>query len=195
MPLYVAPDGTVLDDSWSILAMCLEEVPPDLRALLNERVGVPARAIFSSYLLSPTMAPAFKAMGLGAPVSWVQRRMWGVASPTIAKKMHEMTIPNAEYIPAQKKVLDEALSELERLLPGGPFAPGPGGRPSASAIALSSLLALVLLPDEYTGGFLHLAPIEEWPEEAQELFKAYRERPAGRFVMEMYRSRMDSRKV
>lgn len=190
-PLYEAPDGTVLDDSWSILAMCLEEVPQDLRALLNEKVGGPARAIVYSYMLSPEMAPAFEAMGMNAPVSWLQRRIWSVANPTIAKRMREGLVVNDEYIAAQKKMLEEALDEVERLLPGGPFAPGPNGRPSASAIALSALLAPMLMPDEYTGGFFEMTPMEQFPEDAQALFKAHRERPAGRFVMEMYKKRMD----
>lgn len=201
VPLYIAPDGKILDDSWQILSYARGSVPADLQELLNNRVGPQARALVYSYLLAPENVHLFKAIGAQAPVSWWQRWLWPIASGTIAGKTFEMMVRNDAHVAEQKQILFKALDEVDALIqqiPRGPFAPSPDGKPSAPAIALSSLLAPLTSVDSYTGGYHDviecIGGLQAYPAGLQDLIKEISERPCGRFVLETYKKRMDFQK-
>ena len=85
--------------------------------------------------------------------------------------------------------LEEAIVKLEAELakPGSCFKASNPDQLTASAVALAALFAPAVLPPEYTGGLIPEMKLESFSPSHQQRINSWRERPLGKFTLEVYR--------
>ena len=189
-PLYVTAEGCILDDSWQILDLAnLGSVPEEMKSILNYEIGPQIRSIVYSDVLRPEKDGDFHGMGQQCPVSWWQRWLWGLGGfrRKVADAMSEKMVGDEEQ---QKKTLQDFENaiqkvEVELSKSNGCFKGAPENL-TAPGLALAALFAPAVCPPEYTGGLVpDLLP--HFSESSQKLIQGWRERPIGKFTLEVYR--------
>mmetsp|Transcript_47048 Transcript_47048/g.87970 ORF Transcript_47048/g.87970 Transcript_47048/m.87970 type:complete len:266 (+) Transcript_47048:62-859(+) len=196
-PLYVAASGEVLGDSWQVLQLAgLGSVPEDVFQTLNYGVGPAIRAIVYADALRNDRDHTLKKFGADSPVSWWQHFLWSLGGfrRTVAGKMWEQMVGDEERQAKTLQDFEEALTKLDAEL-AKPTSCFKGSKPdelTASALALAALLAPAVCPPNYTGNLMSPPQYEDFSEPHQQRMKAWRERPIGKFVLDVYRLHRES---
>lgn len=169
----------------------LEPTPAalELEARFDRRLGIDVRVWAYAHLLRDRTL-TLRAWGIEEPAipAW-QRAVLAAAMPGLrfaTRRMLGVTPDRAERALARTS---EAFDEVDRILADGrPYLTG--ATLTFADLAFASLGALAVLPPEYPGGRLRggriaLADVTDPAWRAQ--VEAFRARPAGRFILELYR--------
>ena len=198
LPVLVCPDGTVRKDSWEIAASTsLAPIDPALRIILDVQVGCLGRKFAYCVLLKRKHAARFTTMCTEGR-HWGWRLLWhmGVGAAlrrVLSKAFRPDDVPGFAACVEQLEALFAPSGPLATALAAARLAGHPylgGHLPGQADIALASMGALVVLPDEYGGrqGTMgpHFAYLREHDEEARAIVARFRETDVGKFVLDMY---------
>ena len=200
LPALVLPDGSVKKDSWEICAST-SLAPIDeaaLQEVLDRELGVAARKLAYCILLKPEHAERFAAMCTEGR-HWGWRLLWrcGVGAGLRGVLSKAFRPEDAAGVAACIAQLDAllaptgkiagALAEARRA--GHSFL---GGDAIGQAdIALCSIAALLVLPEEYGGSKRPMAPhfayLLSRDEQMRSLVERWRQTEVGAYVLHVYR--------
>mmetsp|Transcript_54408 Transcript_54408/g.151569 ORF Transcript_54408/g.151569 Transcript_54408/m.151569 type:complete len:273 (+) Transcript_54408:56-874(+) len=188
LPMLVSSDGNVVgDDSWQCLER-LGQVPPRLKELLETVIGPCTRTIVYSYLLTSIGEDAFLTLMQAGGTPWWQRALMRLAGfrNIVRGKMVDTMVKNPDHVNDCRDKLRAAVVELETMLNTEVFHID--GKPTASAIAVASLLAPACFPPEYCQAFYGKWPLpfEDLPAPLREEVTQWRNTQAGKWVLEFY---------
>ena len=199
LPALVLPSGAVLKDSWEVAAATrLAPIAPALRELLDGELGVAARKLAYCVLLKPEHAARFTSMCTEGR-HWAWRLLWrcGVGAALRGELEKKFSVHDAAGVAACVAQLDalvapsgalaRALAEARRA--GHPFL---GGASLGQAdIALCSLAALLVLPEEYGGAARPMAPhfayLLSHDLQMRALVERWRGTEVGAYVLDVYK--------
>jgi len=190
-PLFQDAEGKVYDDSWQILKLAkLGDIPEDIFQILNFTIGPRSRAVIYADLLKTEMDDAFYKLGVECPVSWWQRWLWSFSGfrRKVAGKMWETMVGDEAKQAKTLADFEEGIQKLEAELakPDGCFKGAPA-QLNAASLALAALFAPAVCSPDYTGGFVPPILLEVFSTPQQQRIQAWRDRPLGKFVLEVYR--------
>ena len=199
LPALVLPSGAVLRDSWEVAAATrLAPIAPALREVLDRELGVAARKLAYCVLLKPQHAERFAQMCTEGR-HWGWRLLWrcGVGAGLRGVLSKAFRPEDAAGVAACIAQLDAllaptgkiagALAEARRA--GHSFL---GGDAIGQAdIALCSIAALLVLPEEYGGSKRPMAPhfayLLSRDEQMRSLVERWRQTEVGAYVLHVYR--------
>jgi glutathione S-transferase len=195
VPVLVTPQGA-FNDSTGIVRWVDGQVSPErrlfpddppalrqevdeLEELFDEVLGPHSRRWGYSHLLpDPRLIPL---AGQGAPC--LERFGLRLSAPLARTLMRRKLRITPASVQRSRERIDEVLTRVEGLLADGrPHLAGE--RFTAADLTLAALAAPLLFPVEYGGP---LPPADELPAPMRGEVEAYRARPAGEFVMRLYR--------
>jgi hypothetical protein len=200
LPVLVCPSGAVRKDSWEVAAACPGLAPlddPALRSVLDAELGVAARKLAYCVLLKPQHAARFAAMCTEGR-HWAWRALWHLGGGAALRGVLAKA-----FRPEDAAGLAACVAQLEALLaPEGPLAAAlraargrgqpylGGAAPGVADIALASLGALVVLPEQYGGrcGTMapHFAYLLAHDEQLRPLVLRWRQTEVGAYILELY---------
>ena len=155
----------------------------DCRQLFDvffDELGVAVRAWAYAYQLPQRRATA-KAWIQGAPA--LERMIVPLAYPVLAAIVKRSLKLGSDSIPRERRAIDAILQPVEeRLSDGRRYLVG--NRLTAADLALATLFAPAVLPAEYRGP---LPTIDEVPAPMRSDIEGFRARPAGAFVLRLFR--------
>lgn len=200
LPALVLPSGRVLKDSWEIAASThLAPMDPSLQEVLDRELGVAARKLAYCVLLKPQHAQRFSRMCTEGR-HWVWRALWyycgvGAALRGMLEKAFRpkdaaglaACVAQLDALMAPTGKIAGALAEARKA--GHPFL---GGDSLGQAdIALCSIAALLVLPEEYGGakGTMgpHFAYLLAKDDQMRPLVEGWRETDVGKYVLDVYK--------
>jgi cytochrome P450/glutathione S-transferase len=204
VPLMNTSDAT-LDGARAVLdyyeARCparLRLYPSDARARADVRelfdlfldgFGTAAQAWACAYMLPTNRATLVRLWTAGAPLS--ERLSVPLFYNMLAKEVRRNLDIKPDTVASQRARIESTFERVEaRLGDGRRFLTGE--RFTAADLALSALAAPALLPPEYGGPMPHL---EELPPEMRAGVEQLRARPAGQFILRLYREERPRRAV
>lgn len=199
LPVLVLPSGRVLKDSWEIAASTpLSPIDPSLKDVLDFELGVAARKLAYTILLKPQHAQRFSLMCTEGR-HWVWRALWacGVGSVLRGGLQKLFRTKDAAGLAACVAQLDALMAPTGKI--AGALAEARkaghaflGGDSLGQAdIALCSIAALLVLPEEYGGAQGTMAPhfayLLAHDDQMRPLVEAWRSTDVGAFVLDIYK--------
>ena len=199
LPALVLPSGRVLKDSWEIAASTpLAPIDPSLQEVLDRELGVGARKLAYCILLKPQHAQRFSRMCTEGR-HWVWRALWfcGVGAALRGALEKAFRPKDAESLAACVAQLDALMAPTGKI--AGALAEARkaghaflGGDSLGQAdIALCSIAALLVLPEEYGGakGTMgpHFAYLFAKDDQMRPLVEGWRETEVGKYVLDVYK--------
>jgi len=199
LPALVLPSGRVLKDSWEIAASTpLTPIDPSLQEVLDRELGVAARKLAYCILLKPQHSRRFSQMCTEGR-HWAWKMLWHCGFGSVLRMMLEKNfrpkdaagvaacVAQLDALMAPSGLIAGALAEARRK--GYKFL---GGAALGLAdIALCSIAALLVLPEEYGGANGTMAPhfayLFDKDEQLRPLVERWRKTEVGAFVVEVYK--------
>jgi hypothetical protein len=199
LPALVLPSGAVLKDSWEVAAATrLAPIAPALLEVLDRELGVAARKMVYCLLLKPEHAARFTLMCTEGR-HWAWRLLWHCGLGAVLRGELEK-----KFCPGDAPGLAACVAQLDALVaPEGALAgalaaarraghPFLGGAALGQAdIALCSIAALLVLPDEYGGAQRTMAPhfsyLLSHDAQVRALVQRWRQTEVGAYVLDVYR--------
>jgi len=196
LPLLVLPDGRVLKDSWDVSNWAattagLQPAPASLVKILDEEVGPLARQLVYSYVLAKRNENIFEGMCTEG-AHWFWRFMWfwcGIRGFAFSK-MRGIFKPDDKTAVAECRTkLQAAVRRLDTEFVGkkaGKFLLG--DKLSQADIALASIAAILVNPDDYALGRFkkHFQLLEKQDAALAEEMRVWRATPTGQYVQQVY---------
>ena len=195
LPVLVLENGTVLKDSWEIAEHCsgLSPIPNDLRELLDMKVGTSSRKYIYSVLLKPLHSSTFTNMCIENR-HWGWRILWHCGFGYFFKVM----LTNGLKL-NDKAVIKACIDDIHDLLNTKLAAYITqkktkyicGDTIGQADIAIASLCAVLVAPDEYGGRTGTMGPyinkmLAIDPEFKEFVTKA-RETVVGKYTLQLYK--------
>jgi len=197
VPLLALADGTVLRDTWEILAYVSAQRPelgavrPSFRTLLDQEFGPLSRQSAYGLLLKPQHYAAWSRL-ITHDTGLLWRVFWRLAGGRLTKMMsgHFHTADEKKVAECEVSLLasfDEVWAAVQQLTPPGAEFIG-GATPGLADIAVASLVAAKTLPGEYCGGSFapHFNSFIDADDGAKARMMASRDTPLGRHCMRVY---------
>lgn len=179
----------VLDHYEPLAAPSLRLYPVDPRAaaearqLFDQFFGVLAGAVRAwayAYML-PHRASTSRVWCIGVPLA--ERLAVRVAYPLLAMAVHHALALKPDSIAVQGPVIETIFGQVDdRLRDGRRYLVG--DRLTAADMAFASLAAPAVIPPEYGGP---MPTVDELPPPMRAGVEAFRARPAGQFLLRLYR--------
>lgn len=192
LPVAILPDGTVLVDSWSILAYVepkLDAVNDALRELLDGQVGTLSRQLVYWYLLKSSNHNVWSSLYL-SDAGWSLRLVWMLTGRAISARFRKMFhVADEADVIAAREALSAAIQTLEQTYLDGletPFIAG--DQPGAADLALAAMMAPVVNPPEYWEGRWseQLTLLMQQDAAYKDEVESWRQRIAGQHCMKVY---------
>ena len=196
LPLLVLPDGRVLKDSWDVSTWAatragLAPAPPALIKLLDEEVGPLSRQLVYSYVLAARNENVFEAM-CTENTHWFWRFVWfwcGVKG-VVLKRMRAIFKPDAAAPVVDCRTKLQAV--VRRL--DAEFVVNKKGKYllgdelSQADIALASMMAILVNPDEYALGRYkkYMQAFQAQDAALAEETRMWRATPTGQYAVHVY---------
>ncbi|KAL1520949.1 hypothetical protein AB1Y20_022508 [Prymnesium parvum] len=160
VPVCAMPSGKVLVDSWSILDECaqragwsMDGLTPELRHLLDTKLGAGARTFAYSSLLRPECKNVWQLLLIhGQGWWWKVACRCGLADLLARRLIASFKLDDAAHMAGVRGEIDQALAEIGVLLSNtsSPFLAG--ARPGAADVAIATLCAPLVFPPNYCDG-------------------------------------------
>ena len=193
VPVLKSPEGQTLADSTLILEHLDQALPEEqklypsehasaVRALedrFDEALGPAVRRLVYGHVLHDRAFVPTLSQGLGRS----ERVCFRLGAPLVRVAMKSSLKLTPAGVERSRLKIEEVWAEVEALLGDGRQALC-GERFSAADLSFAALSAPLVAPPEYGA---ELPPLEELPVELQRLVAGYRARPAGEFVLRLYR--------
>lgn len=198
LPVLVRPDGTVLRDSWEIAASTsLAPIDSALRDVLDYELGVAARKLAYCILLKPEHAGQFTIMCTEGR-HWAWRLLWACGVGAMLRAMLAKSLQTADPVG-----FATCVATLDGLMaPTGPLSRAlsasraagheylGGAAVGQADIALASIGALLVLPENYGGRDLPMAPhfayLLSKDAQMRTLVDAWRRTDVGAYILRLY---------
>jgi cytochrome P450/glutathione S-transferase len=149
--------------------------------LFFDGLGVAVRAWAYAYLLPANRAATLRVWTEGAP--FFERLLAPLCYPLLVKAMRRSLKLEPDTVAKQRVVIDSILEQAEAWLADGrPYLLG--DRFTAADLAFATLAAPLVLPAEYGGP---MPTLEELPDAMRRDVEQLRTRPAGQFILRLYR--------
>ncbi len=181
VPVLDIGERTLIDAREVVEHYGADLMPPAARPPFDEAfdvLGVAVRAWAYAYML-PRRESTVKAWSHRAPA--LERRLVPLLYTLLAAAVRSDLKLHTGSVPEQRAIIDESLRRLEPHL-GGRYLVGDSL--TAADLALASLFAPAVLPPEYRGP---LPARDELPEPMRREVDEFRNHPAGRFTLRLYR--------
>lgn len=191
VPVMIMSDGSVLRDSWDIAATTsLAPIDHDLKLLLDKEVGPLTRKIVYFHLLKPKTVKIFSAMCTDGR-HWFWRLLWfcGFGSSLVeilAKSFNSRDA--AEYSRWDQELTEIFNSKLAKLLTEKKAKYLGGDKPGIADIALASLVAPVVSPQQYAHGVSSKYRDQQTAldPEYKAMIEKYQSTIVGKYCLDMY---------
>jgi cytochrome P450/glutathione S-transferase len=159
----------------------------ELFDLFYDEFGEAVRAWAYAYMLPFNRAALLRLWTKGAPLS--ERLTVPLFYSTLAKDVRRRFEIKPDTVAEQRVLIDSIFDRVEaRINDGRRFLTGE--RFTAADLALAALAAPALLPTEYGGP---MPTLEELPPEMRADVEQFRARPAGQFILRLYREERPAR--
>lgn len=188
MPIFVQPDGHVLQSSWEILEYAGYQIDEPFRLLLAEKLGPAARRVAYHYILQRDgmLRDIQNASSLWHSILF--HGLW-MFIDLPARLRYYLRIEDGYCPDEDVAIMKEVFEEVERRLSDGAEYLGENGEFGGADIAFASLGAVILWPDEtlYADGRMSHYKLESMHEGLVTLAKQFRDTVAGRHVLKVYK--------
>jgi len=190
VPLAVCPDGQIWKDSWEVATKTgLVDIDPELKAILDEKVGPLSRQLAYSYILKPSNNNIWNEL-LTCGTSWVWKLLWWLYLGSYLRKLMSKTMKTDKPLAVAncKAKLDEAIHEIDLIIEKRSTQFLGGNSLGVADIAVASLTAPLVNPDMYCGG-RYGAVFAKLMQQDKELLgevEKFRATTTGKYCLELY---------
>ena len=187
VPLVAMPDGSILKDSWEILEKFVGPVDPYWKDLLDNKLGIAVRQLGYFYFLNPKNKGLLD--NILKQTSLAERIYWLFFGGFVKKSMYELMDITEESIEKSKKIIFEVFEEASGKLASNSNSITTESSLSPTDLAFCALGSIAVFPQNYSRNVISMGKLEDFPEEYQNIINHCRGTPAGKFILEMYRSK------
>mmetsp|Transcript_7874 Transcript_7874/g.13039 ORF Transcript_7874/g.13039 Transcript_7874/m.13039 type:complete len:321 (+) Transcript_7874:122-1084(+) len=201
-PVAVCPDGTIWKDSWEIATQSgLNDIDPELKTLLDERVGPLTRQYAYGFLLKPKHSQLFTEL-CTAHHHWLWKLLWNLflGKQVRSVLMKTMKADDPAAVEECKEKLAQAMKELDAIIQARTgsatgslndkktFLSGEAATPGLADIAVAALVAPLVNPPLYRDGLFEqlFERVRMSDDEVLKNSDLWRNSIAGKFTMEFY---------
>ena len=195
VPVCAMPDGTILVDSWSILSASASKVgwsmdglTPELKELLDTKLGAYARSMAYRGLLKPANKNVWDGL-----LTFETGRLWKICwkwigGPFGASMKKSMRLEDAAHMAQVEDELNAGLRQLGEQLAALETPFFGGATAGAADIAIAAILAPCVMPSGYCDGRFN-AVWSQWlsqDEESRARVAAWRSTGIGQHILRVY---------